>query len=141
MAASAYLVANVLVRADGKEYQLGTGDLPVTVALTSPGGIDQRQWDIANGATVTFWSSAAPTTGFKAMALLSTVDLMIELQGATVADNHHFKLSANKPFMLFSDDTLLYNAASFTGASDDFRSGLAKNSSGGAGILRTLICE
>lgn len=143
MAGNAYLTCNVIVRADGKEFQIGTGDLPVTIALTSPGGVDARRYDVANGATATVWDSAtSPAGSFKLLVLLSTrSDCMVELQGAAVSSNHHFELAANVPQWLASDDSLVYNAASFTGVAEDLKKCLVKNNSGAAALVQVLVAE
>jgi len=143
MSANTYLTANMVVRADGKEFQLGTGDLPVAIALTSPGGVDARRYDLANGATQTVWdATTSPAGSFKFFALLSDQsNIMVELQGASVANNHHFELTAGVPFILASDDSLLYNALTFTGAADDFKVAKVKNNSGNAALIQVLICE
>lgn len=143
MASSAYLTANVVVRADGREYKIGTGDLPVTIALTSPGGVDATVYDVANGVTATVWNAAtSPAGSFKFFALLSTQsNVMAEFQGAAVSSNHHFELTAGVPFILASDDSLVYNAASFTGAAEDFKKCLVKNNSGSAALIQVLVCE
>lgn len=142
MAGNAYLIANVVLRADGREYHLGTGDLPVTVALTAGGAVDAGQFDVANGATATLWDAAvSPAGSFKFLGLLSDKTVMLEFQGTTVADNHHETLFANVPLYLASDDTLAYNALSFTGGAQDFKKVLAKNSSGSAAVIQVLIGE
>jgi hypothetical protein len=143
VASNAYITCNVVVRADGKEFPIGTGDLPVTIALTSPGGIDARRHDVANGAPATLWdSSTSPAGSFKLLVLLSTRnDCMVELQGAVVSSNHHFELMANVPFVLASDDSLVYNAASFTGAAEDLKKCLVKNNSGAAALIQVLVAE
>lgn len=142
MAANAYLAANVVVRADGREYPLGSGDLPVAVALTSPGGVDARSFDIANGATATLWdSSASPAGSFKFLCLLSDKTVLLEFQGTAVADNHHWTLFAGVPLPLASDATLAYNALSFTGAAQVFKKVLCKNSSGSTALVRVLVAE
>lgn len=143
MAANAYLTCSVLIRVDGAEYPIGTGDLPATIALTSPGGVDARRHDVANGATATLWdASTSPAGSFKLLVILSDQsNVMLEFQGTAVADNHHFELTAGVPFQLASDDTLRYNAASFTGAADDFKKILAKNNSGNAALIQVLVAE
>jgi hypothetical protein len=143
MAANAYLTSNVVVRADGKEYSIGTGDLPVTVALTSPGGVDARRFDVANAATVTVWDAAtSPAGSFILLVLLSNQsNVVVEFQGTAVADNHHFELLAGVPFILGSDDSLRYNAASYTGVADNFQKCLVRNSSGSAALIQVLIAE
>lgn len=143
MAGNAYLTCNVVVRADGREYPLGTGDLPVTIALTSPGGVDARSFDVAIGATATLWdASTSPAGSFKFLAIVSTQsNVMLEFQGAAVSSNHHFELTAGVPYQLASDDTLVYNAASFTGAAEDFKKILAKNNGGSAALIQVLVCE
>jgi hypothetical protein len=143
MAANAYLTCNVVVRADGKEFLVGTGDLPVTVALTSPGGVDARRFDVANGATATVWDAAtSPAGSFKFFALLSDKDnVMVEFQGAAVSSNHHFELAAGVPWWLASDDSLVYNAASFTGVAEDLKKCLVKNNSGAAALVQVLVAE
>lgn len=143
MAANAYLTCNVVVRADGKEFPIGTGDLPVTIALTSPGGVDARRFDVANAATTTVWdATTSPAGSFILLVLLSDKsNVVVELQGASVADNHHFELLAGVPFILASDDTLRYNAASYTGVADDFKKCLVRNSSGAAALIQVLVAE
>jgi hypothetical protein len=143
MAGSAYLTSNVTVRADGQEWEIGTGDLPVTLALTAGGGVDARKFDVANGATATVWDAAAsPAGSFKLLVLKSDQsNVMVELQGTAVADNHHCELFAGVPFQIASDDTLRYNAASFTGAADDFKVVKVKNNSGNAAQISVLVCE
>lgn len=143
MAGNAYLTANVVVRADGVEYTLGTGDLPVTVTLATGGGVDARRHDVANGATATVWdSSTSPAGSFRFLALLSNQsNVMVEFQGAAVSSNHHFELAAGVPFSLASDDSLVYNAASFTGAAEDFKVVKVKNNSGAAALIQVLVCE
>jgi hypothetical protein len=143
MAGNAYLTANVVVRADGREYGLGTGDLPVTVALTSPGGVDARQFDIANAATATlFDSTVGPVGSFKFCAILSDKTIMLEIQGTTAAANGHVEIFAGVPFILASDNTQAYAAGgNFAGAAQDILKLLAKNSSGAAALVRTIISE
>lgn len=143
MAANAYLTANVIVRADGREYTLGTGDLPVTIALTSPGGVDARKFDVATTATATVWdASVSPAGSFKFFAILSDKsDVMVEMQGTAVADNHHFELLAGVPQWLASDDSLRYNALSFTGAADNIIKILVKNNNAATASIQVLVCE
>lgn len=143
MAANAYLTANVIVRADGKEYSFGTGDLPVTIALTSPGGVDARKFDVATGVTETIWqASVSPAGSFRFFGILSDKsDVMVELQGTTAADNHHFELLASVPVWLASDDSLRYNAASFTGAADNIIKILVKNNNAATASIQVLVCE
>lgn len=142
MAASAYLTANVVVRADGAEYPLGTGDLPITVALTASGAVDARRFDIANGASATLWDAAvSPAGAFKFLCLLSDKTVLLEFQGTAVADNHHLTLFAGVPLPLGSDATLGYSALSFTGAAQVFKKLLCKNSSGATALVRVLIAE
>jgi len=143
VAGNAYLTCNVLVRADGREFPLGTGDLPVTIALTASGGVDARRFDVANGATATVWDAAtSPAGSFKFLALLSDKsDCMVEFQGAAVSSNHHVELTAGVPFVLASDDSLVYNGASFTGAAEDTKKCLVKNNSGATALIQVLVAE
>lgn len=142
MAGNAYVIGRVAVRADGAEFQLGTGDIPVTVTLTSSGGIDPRRFDILTTATSTLWdASTSPAGSFKFLGLLSDTDVMLEFQGTATADNGHLKLAAGIPFFLGSDGTLAYNAASFTGAAQVLKKILAKNSTLTTALVQVLICE
>lgn len=143
MAASAYLTANVVVRADGQEHSIGTGDLPVTIALTSPGGVDARQHDVANGATATLYDAAVgPVGSFKLLGVVSTGTVMLEIQGTTAAANGHVELFANLPLFLGSDNTQAYAAGgNFAGAAQDILKILAKNASGASAIIRTVVVE
>lgn len=145
MAGNAYLTANVVVRADGREYELGTGDLPITIALTSPGGVDSRSYDVANGASQAIWVAAAATgtaQSFKFFGILPTKTVMLEIQGTTAADNGHLELLANVPWWIASDNTQAYNAAGgFAGAAQDIKQMLVKNSSGATALVRTLVLE
>lgn len=131
MAATAQLVAKVAVDSDGQHYDIGTDDLPVTLTLTSPSGGGLDRFVIAAGATATLWDSTVGPSTFGLLVLTpSATGALVELQGNTVADNHHFTLKAGIPFILPSNATLRYNAASFTGAADTFKKCLVKNTSG-----------
>lgn len=142
MATSAYVTTKLVIRGDGTEFSAGTGDIPLTLALTASGGIDRRRFDVANAATATLWdASVSPSGSFKLLALLSDQTVLLEFQGTTVADNGHWTLYANLPLLLGSDATLAYNAASFTGAAQVFKKVLAKNSSGSTALIQCFVCE
>lgn len=142
MATSAYVMTKIVIRGDGAEYSMGTGDIPLSLTLTASGGIDPRRFDVASAATATLWdASVSPAGSFKLLAIQSDQTVLLEFQGTATADNHHATLFAGLPLLLGSDATLAYNAASFTGAAQVFKKILAKNSSGSTALVQCFVCE
>lgn len=142
MASSVHIAITAIVANGERQFPIGTGSLPLTIALTAPGGIDNRNFDVANGTTATLWDVAAsPAGSFLFLAILSDKALLLEFQGTAVADNFHLTLYPGLPLILGSDDTLRYNAASYTGVADLFKKILGKNSSGATATVQVLVCE
>jgi len=141
MAATAKLSWELRVEIDGTVYTWPSKgrEVPVSITVSGPGAQDDR-FSVANTATATLWISAAPTTTFQLLSIVSDQTVMLEFWGTTVASNHHVELKPNTPFILASDNTQAYSAAGgFAGAAQDFTRIDAKNSSGSTAIIRRLI--
>lgn len=142
MASSAKLYWRVAVDHEGKRYSLGDDQTPLAVTLATGGEINQTEYSIATTTTETIWDAAVAPTSFLLLVIYSDKDdVMLEFQGTATADNHHFELKANVPLILGSDDTLAYNAASFTGAAQKFKKIIAKNNNAATTLVTRLVSQ
>lgn len=142
MAATAKLFWELQIEVDGRVIRIPPEghQVPTAWAVTGP-GVQDDTFSVANGATATIWTSAAPTTTFQLLAILSDQsNVMVEAWGTTVASNHHFELAAGLPFLLASDDTQAYAAGGgFAGAAQDFTRFDVKNNSGSTALIRRVV--
>lgn len=140
MASSARVYFRVVVDHEGSRYSLGDDGTPTVLTLTTGGEISRTDYSTATTATETIWDAAVAPTTFKLMVIMADKDdVMLELQGTTVADNHHVELKAGIPFILGSDDTLAYNASTFTGAAQKFKKIVAKNNNAATTLISRLV--
>lgn len=120
---------------------IGTLAEPISITASGSTFID-NSFSIANSTTKEILrcgsSAGDDIAAFTFLYILSDQDLKVEfLGGGTAANNSNLYLVANKPFILWSDNTLTYNAAGgFAGSASDIQKINVSNGSGSTATLR-----
>lgn len=140
MSAAVYATVDVKGSVDSVPLApFGNLGIPALWSNLAGGGLSQHEVSIANGATFTFWdatTSAVPAVdGF---GFWADGAVMVELQGTTAADSSHLEVREFFPTLIASGNTLAAGG-NFAGASQVYKKGLFKNTSGATRLVRYLI--
>ena len=120
----------------------GTLSEPLTVTLSGSTFID-NWFSVATSTTQVLLDLGSTSTSdlaaFTYLEVTSDQIVTLELQGTTAAANSNVKLAANRPFILFSNGTLAYNAAGgFAGAAQSILKVTVSNASGSTAKVRCI---
>jgi hypothetical protein len=110
--------------------QIGRRAEPLSLAIV--GTVHEWRGVLPTATTVTLWdATTSPAATFEFMIVESSADLLIEIQGTTVATNLDIKVRAGFRQILTTDDIMSYAAGgSFGGSAQVIKKVLARQTSG-----------
>jgi len=130
----------------GQRDPIGSLNVPITLSLSGDTYLDNT-FSIGTGTTKEILrcgtSAGDDIAAFTFLYIRSDKDVKIEfLGGGTAANNSNLYLVANTPFVLWSDNTLTYNASGgFAGSASDIQKINVSNGSGSTATLRIFAAN
>lgn len=110
--------------------QIGRKAEPLSLAIT--GSVHEWRGVLPTATTVTIWdATTSAVASWELFIIESSADLLVEVQGTTVATNFDYKVRAGFREIRTMDDILSYNSAgSFAGSAAVIKKVLIRQASG-----------
>ncbi len=110
--------------------QIGRKAEPLSLSVV--GTVHEWRGVLPTATTVTLWdATTSPAATFEFLVIEASADLLVEIQGTTVATNFVFKVRSGFRQMLTTDDIFSYAAGgSFGGSAQVVKKVLARQTSG-----------
>jgi hypothetical protein len=146
MAATLNILSSISGTVKGHSIKFGSQTTPITLTLSTDNLTDDVK-TLSNNTTYTVWSASAstePITSFSLLAIVTDVDMLVELTcdvGNDVGTKQLvLKAKANIPLLLGSNYSIANYTNNFGGGTADVIDQIrVRNESGGSGTVRILL--